>query len=164
LELGSRKVIVELPPEGASEVRVGPRSGAWALVDKVAGTFGPPKLVFECHQMSQLAKLVLEFGPRVNLAGVPLQDVVVLEMHRLGLTIETLGLGRAPQGFQGSPAAKFVFHLIRTEHPVDQSTLCLRSGLSRRTVQAALSSLVEAGMVRQIPDSSDMRRYRYTMG
>ena len=99
----------------------------------------------------------------MNLAGVPVDEVLVLEMQRLGLTVETLGLSRPLQSFDGSPAAKFIYHLIRTEHPIDQATLRLRSGLPRRTIQAALSSLVERGLVREVPDASDLRKHRYTV-
>ncbi len=165
LELKSRRVIVKVPKAGTS---VGggdaQREGTWDVLNEVAGTFGPPNLIFETGDMQQLSALVLEFGPAVNLAGVPMNEALILEMQRLGLTVETLGLSRPLQSFDGSPAAKFIYHLIRTEHPIDQPTLCLRSGLPRRTVQAALATLVEGGLVREVSDSSDLRRRRYTMG
>jgi len=157
-ELKSRRVVVKIPQEtdGAGGIR-------WDVLNEVAGAFGPPNLVFETPQMHQLTALILEFGPTVNLAGVTLNEALVLEMQRLGLTAETLGLSRALQSFEGSPAAKFVYHLIKTEHPIDQTTLGLRSGLPRRTVQAALSSLVGSGLIREVADMSDLRKRRYTL-
>jgi len=164
LELKSHRVIVDVPntgmrPRGDDDQR----EGAWGVLNELAGTFGPPNLIFETQEMQQLSALVLEFGPTVNLAGVPVNQALVLEMQRLGLTVDTLGLSRHLQNFEGPPAAKFVYHLIRTEHPIDQTTLCLRSGMPRRTVQASLSTLIEAGLVREVSDSSDLRRHRYTM-
>jgi phosphosulfolactate synthase len=164
LKLKSHRVIVKVPKAGTgaggAETQ---RDGSWDVLNEVAGTFGPPNLIFETREMRQLSALVLEFGPAVNLAGVPLNEALVLEMQRLGLTVETLGLSRPLQSFEGPPAVKFVYHLVRTEHPIDQATLCLRSALPRRTVQAALSALVESGLVREVYDSTDLRRRRYTM-
>jgi phosphosulfolactate synthase (CoM biosynthesis protein A) len=164
LELKSHRAIVKVPKVGIGAGRGDAQGqGTWDVLNVVAGTFGPPNLIFETQEMQQLSVLVLEFGPTVNLAGVPLNEALVLEMQRLGLTVETLGLSRPLPSFEGSPAVKFIYHLIRTEHPIDQATLCLRSGLPRRTVQAALSTLVEGGLVREVPDASDLRRRRYTM-
>jgi phosphosulfolactate synthase len=156
LELKSRRVTAEVPRDAKGDI-------AWDVLNEIAGNFGPPSLIFEVRRMSEATSLILEFGPTVNLAGASLDEVLILEMQRLGLTVETLGLSRSPQGFDGSPAAKFIYHLIRTDHPVDQTTLVLRSGLPRRTVQAALSSLVEGGLVREISDVSDLRRRKYTI-
>ena len=98
----------------------------------------------------------------MNIAGVPIDDVMPLEMHRLGLTVETLGVSPPVQNVQGSPAAKFVYHLIKAEHPIDQPALIQRSGLPKRTLQAALSYLVDNGLVREVSDMSDLRRHKYT--
>lgn len=160
----NKKVIVEVPQEGRDSRPYGQREMSWDVLNEIAGTFGPPHLIFEAPLMFQRIALILEFGPSVNLSGVTMNDVLCLEMQRLGLTTETLGLSQPPQTIEGPPAAKFVYHLVRTEHPIDQATLNLRSGLPRRTVQAALRYLVDGGFVREVPDASDMRRRKYTAG
>jgi len=134
----------------------------WDALNEIVGRFGPPKLVFEAPLESQRIALTLEFGPNVNLAGFSVDDVLSLEMQRLGLTTETLGVSHPVQSVQGSPASKFVYHLIKSEHPVDQQALIQKSGLPKRTLQAALSYLVEEGFVREVPDMSDLRRHKYT--
>ncbi|HYB03347.1 MAG TPA: phosphosulfolactate synthase [Nitrososphaerales archaeon] len=134
----------------------------WNNLNDIVGRFGPPSLIFEAPLESQRIALTLEFGPNVNLASVPVDRVLTLEMQRLGLTTETLGVAPPVQSVNGSPASKFVFHLIKTEHPIDQQTLIQRSGLPKRTLQAALSYLVEKGFVREVPDMSDLRRHKYT--
>ena len=111
---------------------------------------------------SQRIALTLEFGPNVNLASVPVNCITTLEMQRLGLTTETLGVTPPVQSVQGSPASKFVYHLIKSEHPIDQQALIQTSGLPKRTLQAALRYLVEGGFVREVPDMSDLRRHKYT--
>ena len=67
-----------------------------------------------------------------------MNDILLLEMQRLGLTTETLGVSPSAQSVDGSPAAKFIYHLIRAEHPIDQAALIQRSGLPKRTLQAGI--------------------------
>ncbi|MHB8567279.1 MAG: phosphosulfolactate synthase [Nitrososphaerales archaeon] len=162
LDLKSPKVIIE----GSDGVGVGFYGAegeiSWDTLNEIVGRFGPPSLIFEAPRSPQRSELILEFGPNVNLAGVPVEDTLLLEMQRLGLTTETLGVSPPIQSVEGSPASKFVYHLIKTEHPIDQATLIQRSGLPKRTLQAALSYLVEKGFVREISDMSDLRRHKYT--
>jgi phosphosulfolactate synthase len=163
-ELKSRKVIVELPMDSRGAGLYDAREEiAWDSLNEIVGKFGPSNLVFKAPRMSQRTALILKLGPTVNLAGISLDEIPTLEMQRLGLTTETLGLSRPSQKVEGSPAAKFVYHLIKTEHPIDLATLTQRSGLPKRTVQGALSYLVKAGVVREVADTSDMRKHRYTL-
>ena len=163
-DLKSDKVIVELREEDTSGRPYAARDGMpWDMLNEIAGRFGPPNLIFKATQTSQRTGLILEFGPAVNLAGVPVNEILTLEMLRLGLTPETLGLSRPVEDDAGSPASKFVYHLIKAEHPIDQTTLILRSGLPKRTVQGALSYLVNKGLVRVVSESSDMRKHKFTL-
>ncbi len=161
-EFKSPKVIIE--GGGGRGVGIYEPQGdiVWETLNEIVGRFGPPNLVFEAPFESQRSALILEFGPNVNIAGVPIDDVLPLEMQRLGLTVETLGVSPPVQNVQGSPAAKFVYHLIKLEHPIDQPALIQRSGLPKRTLQAALSDLVDSGLVREVSDMSDLRRHKYT--
>jgi hypothetical protein len=135
----------------------------WDPVNEIAGRFGPPSLIFKTSRHSHRTALILEFGPSVNLAGIPVDMVHSLEMQRLGFATETFGLSRPVQNVEGSPAAKFIYHLIRSEHPVDQTSLIMRSGLPKRTVQGALRYLVNGGFVRMISEASDLRRHKYAL-
>jgi phosphosulfolactate synthase len=162
LDLKSPKVIVEAGAGKGVGIFGAEGEINWDTLNEIVGRFGPPSLVFEAPLVSQRTALVLEFGPSVNVASVPIEDVQVFEMERLGLTVETLGVSPPVQNVEGSPAAKFVYHLIKAEHPIDQPTLIQRSGLPKRTLQAALSYLVENGFVREVSDMSDLRRHKYT--
>lgn len=163
IELKSSKVIIEAGEIGQG-VGIYYENGniSWDVLNDIVGRFGPPSLVFEAPKPHQRVSLILEFGPSVNLACVPIGDVFLLEMQRLGLTTETLGLAPSVRSVDGSPASKFVYHLIKSEHPIDQSTLIQKSGLPKRTLQAALSYLVDKGLVREISDMSDLRKHKYT--
>jgi phosphosulfolactate synthase len=163
-ELKSHRVVVEVPKDNGNSGQARSQDQVnWEALNEIVGTFGPTNLILETPYESQQTALILELGPGVNLSGVRVSDVLALETKRLGLTAETLGLSRPLQEVEGSPASKFVYHLIRTERPIDQATLILRSGLPRRTVQAALSFLVDNNMVREVPDSADARKHRYTI-
>jgi phosphosulfolactate synthase len=134
----------------------------WEILNEIVGRFGPPKLIFEAPKNQQRVGLILEFGPSVNLASVHLEDLPLLEMHRQGLTSETLGITPSVRNVEGSPSVKFVYHLIKSEHPIDQGALLQKSGLPKRTLQASLSYLVEKGLIREIADMQDLRKHKYT--
>ena len=163
IKLKSSKIVIEAGESGRG-VGIYDENGeiSWDLLNDIVGRFGPPNLVFEAPNQRQRVSLILEFGPGVNLASVPLGDVILLEMERLGLTTETLGLAPSVRSVEGSPASKFVYHLIKSEHPIDQAALIQKSGLPKRTLQAALSYLVEKGLVREVSDMNDLRKHKYT--
>jgi phosphosulfolactate synthase (CoM biosynthesis protein A) len=161
-DLKSPKVVIEAGSGRGVGIFDSQGEIIWNGLNDIVGKFGPPSLIFEAPLESERIALTLEFGPNVNLAGIRIDDILTLEMQRLGLTTETLGVAPPVQSVQGSPASKFVFHLIKTEHPIDQQSLIQKSGLPKRTLQAALSYLVEKGFVREVPDMSDLRRHKYT--
>jgi phosphosulfolactate synthase len=163
IELKSSKVVIEAGEKG-NGVGFFNENGeiSWDMLNDIVGRFGPPNLIFEAPGHSQRVGLILEFGPGVNLASVPIGDVLLLEMERLGLTTETLGLAPSVRSVDGSPASKFIYHLIKSEHPIDQAALIQKSGLPKRTLQAALSYLVDKGLVREVSDLSDLRKHKYT--
>jgi phosphosulfolactate synthase len=118
--------------------------------------------VYEAPQRSQRGALILRLGADANIGAVPLREVPELETQRLGIMSgETFGLALNPGPVGGSPAAKFVHHLVASHGPVGQEPLLRLSGLPRRTIQAALDSLVRAGHVAEEPDLSDLRRKLY---
>jgi phosphosulfolactate synthase len=62
-----------------------------ALVDAV----GVEPLVFEAPRKDQQAWLINRFGPEVNLANIPISEVLGLEALRLGLRADTIALSTA---------------------------------------------------------------------
>jgi phosphosulfolactate synthase len=61
------------------------------VVDALVSVTGPGPLVFEAPREDQQAWFVRRFGPDVNLANVPLADVLGLETLRLSLRADTYG-------------------------------------------------------------------------
>jgi phosphosulfolactate synthase len=160
--LKANKVVIEAGDGRGVGIYDSNGNTSWDLLNDLVGKFGPPNLIFEAPIKSQRTNLILEFGPGVNIASVHLDEVIYLEMQRLGLTTETLGLSPSLRNVEGSPAVKFVYHLIKTEHPIDQTVLMQKSGLPKRTLQAALSYLIEQGAIRELSDMSDLRKHKYS--
>jgi phosphosulfolactate synthase len=51
------------------------------------------------------------------------------------------------QQINGSPASKFIYYLIKTKHPIEQSDLINLTHLPRRTVQSAIEDLKKHGFI-----------------
>lgn len=62
---------------------------------------------------------------------------------------------------RGGPAAKFIYYIIKTKYPIEQSELINITLLSRRTVQSAIDELVEQGLIMNETSSIDARKKVY---
>ena len=63
----------------------------------------------------------------------------------------------------GSPATKFVYHLMRTNKFLDQTAIIQMSGLPRRTILSSLDSLVGHDAIRETRDPNNTRRKVYSL-
>jgi phosphosulfolactate synthase len=162
LSAGSRRVVIESGEGYGVGIFRPDGTPNWELVEVLAQKFGREKLLFEAPLESQQAALILHFGPGVNLGAVELSQVASLESMRIGVRAgETFGMRPGPRKIAGSPAVKFVYHLVSTEAAADQTRICQLSGMPRRTVQKALESLERAGLVSVAPSLEDTRRKVY---
>jgi phosphosulfolactate synthase len=162
LASGSHHVVIESGEGFGAGIFRPDGTPNWEAADALAARFGREKLLFESPLEKQQAALILHFGPEVNLGAIELSQVASLESMRLGVRAgETFGVSPGPRKVRGSPAAKFVFHLVRTEGLSDQTRLCELSGMPRRTVQKALEQLEREGIVSAAPSLEDTRRKVY---
>lgn len=162
LEAGSRLVVIEAGEGYGAGVYRPDGTPNREMVDALASRFGREHLMFEAPLESQQAGLILHFGPEVNLGAVELSQVASVESMRIGVRAgETMGQRPGPRRIGGSPAVKFIHHIVSAEGFADQTRLCQISGLPRRTVQKALESLERAGLVSVSPSLDDTRRKIY---
>ena len=63
----------------------------------------------------------------------------------------------------GGPSVKFIYFLIKSFHPIDQTELMLISELPRRTIQASISELKLQGVIFEILDPKDARKKIYEL-
>ncbi|HXW67946.1 MAG TPA: phosphosulfolactate synthase [Thermoplasmata archaeon] len=162
--LGPRKVIIESRESGRG-VGIYDSDGAikWDWVRSIVAEHPKEDLIFEAPMESQQVQLLMELGSDVNLGNVAPRSVLPLASQRLGLRGETLGTIRTGRSVEGPPAAKFLFFLLETYRGLDQTQLAQMSRLPRRTVQSALESLRQQGLVRESVSLYDSRRREYRL-
>ncbi|HLM90839.1 MAG TPA: phosphosulfolactate synthase [Thermoplasmata archaeon] len=162
--LGPRKVIVESRESGRG-VGIYDSDGAikWDWVRSILAEHPREELIFEAPLESQQIQLLRELGGDVNLGNVALASVAPLASERMGLRGETFGTIRTSRPVKGPPAAKFLYFLLESYRGLDQSQLAQMSRLPRRTVQSALESLRQQGLVQESISLQDSRRREYRL-
>lgn len=162
--LGPRKVIVESRESGRG-VGIYDSDGAikWDWVRSILAEHPREELIFEAPMESQQIQLLRELGGDVNLGNVALGSVAPLASERMGLRGETFGTIRTSRPVKGPPAAKFLYFLLESYRGLDQSQLAQMSRLPRRTVQSALESLRQQGLVQESISLQDSRRREYRL-
>jgi phosphosulfolactate synthase len=162
--LRPRKVIVESRESGRA-VGIYDSDGAikWDWVRSILAEHPREELIFEAPMENQQIQLLRELGGDVNLGNVAMSSVAPLASERLGLRGETFGTIRTSRAVKGPPAAKFLYFLLESYRGLDQSQLAQMSRLPRRTVQSALESLRQQGLVQESISLHDSRRREYRL-
>jgi phosphosulfolactate synthase len=163
IKLGSDKVVLEANEGyhvGIYDEKAGVR---WNYVGALTGKFPPTTFIFETPLEQQQSSLIAEFGQRVNLAEVRLEAVSSAESQRRGFpTKAAFSVAHLRKSPEGSPAAKFVYFVIRSKHPIDQVELMAMTNLPRRTVQSAVDELKTQGMIIERSSLDDARKKVYS--
>jgi phosphosulfolactate synthase len=158
------RVIIESRESGRG-VGIYDSDGAikWDWVRSIVSEHPAEELLFEAPLETQQVQLIRELGADVNLGNIALTSIVPLASERLGLRGETFGAIRRAQPIKGPPAAKFLFFLLETYRGLDQAQLVHMSRLPRRTVQSALESLRQQGLIQEAISLTDSRRREYRL-
>jgi phosphosulfolactate synthase len=134
----------------------------WDWVERILEVSQPSKLMFEAPVERQQTELILHIGPEVNLGNVSFASVAALETQRQGLRGDTFGVIAPAPELSGGPASRFVYYVLSTHGSMDQSRIVRSTGLTRRTVQKALNTLIGSGLIREARDQHDLRRRVYS--
>jgi phosphosulfolactate synthase len=158
------RVIIESRESGRG-VGIYDSDGAikWDWVRSIVSEHPAEELLFEAPLETQQVQLIRELGAEVNLGNIALTSIAPLASERLGLRGETFGAIRRAQPINGPPAAKFLFFLLETYRGLDQAQLVHMSRLPRRTVQSALESLRQQGLIQEAISLTDSRRREYRL-
>ncbi|MGN6821243.1 MAG: phosphosulfolactate synthase [Candidatus Nitrosocosmicus sp.] len=136
----------------------------WNLLSAITSKISPNNIIFEAPLEIQQAVLIAEFGQRVNLGEVKLENVVSIESQRRGfLSKASFSITPVKKGPEGSPATKFIYYIIRNKHPVEQSELIHMTNLPRRTVQASIEELRNQGLIIEKNSLDDTRKKVYNL-
>ncbi len=135
----------------------------WDWVNRIVKEFDRNGIMFEAPMENQQAELVIRLGPDVNLGNVSMASAFALTTQRLGLRGDTFGIEEMPGDYRGSPASKFILHILATNGPLDQQRIMDITGMNRRTVQNALDSLIAGSVIKATSDLRDMRKKIYSL-
>jgi phosphosulfolactate synthase len=162
VKLGSKKIVLEAN-EGVNVGIYDEKALVkWSFVGAITNEYPPNTFIFEAPLESQQSALIAEFGQRVNLAEVHTDTVASVESQRRGfLSKSAFGVSYLRRTPEGGPAAKFIYFVIRSKHPIDQSELVSVSHLPRRTVQAAVEDLKRQGFIIERNSLDDARKKVY---
>ena len=96
LAAGATKVLLEARESGTSGICRPDGTLRLGLIEEVLGSdIASNDLIFEAPNKSLQTTFIRRLGPTVNLANIPVTDVIALETLRLGLRADTLLLARA---------------------------------------------------------------------
>ena len=162
MKIGAKKVVLEAN-EGIS-VGIYDQNGSviWNYVAALTAKYPPNTFIFEAPLPTQQSTLIAEFGQRVNLAEINIDNVASVESQRRGfLSKSSFGMSFSQKEIGGSPASKFIYYLIKTKSPIEQSDLIGITHLPRRTVQSAIEDLKNQGFIIERNSLDDSRRKVY---
>ena len=134
----------------------------WDWVSRIIENFDQSRIMFEAPLEEQQAQLITKLGPYVNLGNVSLLSVLPLQSQRSGFRGDNFGGFAGTGKVSGSPATKFVYHVISSHLSLDQGQIGSITGLNRRTVQIAIDTLVSQQLIRVSSDPRDMRHRIYS--
>ncbi len=136
----------------------------WNLLSAITSKISPNNIIFEAPLEIQQAVLIAEFGQRVNIGEVKIENVLSIESQRRGfLSKASFSITPIKKGPEGSPATKFVHYIIRNRNPIEQSELIHITNLPRRTVQASIEELKEQGLIIEKNSLDDTRKKVYNL-
>jgi phosphosulfolactate synthase len=163
VKLGSDKVVLEAN-EGINVGIYDEKAVIrWNFVGALTAKFPPSTFIFEAPLESQQSALIAEFGQRVNLAEVRIEAASAVESQRRGFpTKSAFSVSNLSKNPEGSPAAKFVYFVMKSKHPIDQVELMNMTNLPRRTVQSAVEELKSQGLIIERSSLDDARKKLYT--
>lgn len=162
VKLGSKKIVLEAN-EGVNVGIYDEKALVkWSFVGAITNEYPPSTFIFEAPLESQQSALIAEFGQRVNLAEVHQDAVASVESQRRGfISKSAFGVSYLRRNPEGGPAAKFIYFVIKTKHPIEQSELIAMSHLPRRTVQSAVDELKRQGLIIERNSLDDARKKVY---
>lgn len=162
LKLNSKKIILEANQGMGVGIYDERGNVKWDLVGIITNKHPPNQFIFEAPIEFQQFGLIAEFGERVNLSEVNMEAVAAIESKRRGiLSKSSFGNVYLREDPEGGPAAKFIYYLIKTKNPIEQSELISLSRLPRRTVQSSVEDLRNQGLIVERTSTDDARKRMY---
>ena len=164
LKISKTKVILEIDQK--FDLSIFNKSTNWRFISSLISTYSQNNFIFETDMESLQINLISKFGERVNLGLIDPFQVGLIEWSRrkvyskLEISFDQQN-NHNFRNLSGGPSVKFVFFIIKSFHPIDQTELMQISELPRRTVQASICELKRQGAIVEILDPKDARKKIY---
>ncbi len=103
-------------------------------------------------------------GERVNLGLIDPFQVGLIEWTRRNSHSKLeMAFGKQQKfstfrNITDGPSVKFIYFIIKSIHPIDQTELMLINEIPRRTIQASINELKRQGVIIENLDSKDSRK------
>jgi len=91
VEAGAKYVIVEARESGKHGPMGAEKRERVRVLSEIVKGVGIQRVMFEAPEKEQQFELIVKFGPEVNIANVPPEEVIPLATLRAGLRAETMG-------------------------------------------------------------------------
>jgi phosphosulfolactate synthase len=166
LQVNKTKIILELDQK--VNINIFNKNTDWRFISSLISTYSQSNFIFETDIESLQINLISKFGERVNLGLIDPFHVGLIEWARrkvyskLDESFDKQSTSNY-RNISGGPSVKFIYFIIKSLHPIDQTELMRISELPRRTVQASISELKRQGVIFEILDPNDARKKIYEL-
>ena len=166
LQVSKTKIILELDQK--MNINIFNKNTDWRFISSLISTYSQSSFIFETDIESLQINLISKFGERVNLGLIDPFHVGLIEWARRKVysKLDESFDKQSTSNFRnisGGPSVKFIYFIIKSIHPIDQTELMRISELPRRTVQASISELKRQGVIFEILDPNDARKKIYEL-
>ena len=166
LKISKTKVILEIDQK--FDLSIFNKSTNWRFISSLISTYSQSNFIFETDIESLQINLISKFGERVNLGLIdPFQVGLIEWSRRKDYSKEGVSFDQQStlnfRNISGGPSVKFIYFILKSLHPIDQTELIRISELPRRTVQASISELKRQGVIFEILDPKDARKKIYEL-
>jgi phosphosulfolactate synthase len=167
LKISKTKIILDIDRQ--FDLDIFTKSNNWKFISSLLSTYSQKNFIFESPIDSLQIHLIAKLGERVNLGLIdPFQVGLIEWTRRKYFSKLEMAFGKQQniptfKNITGGPSVKFVYFIIKSIHPIDQTELMRISELPRRTIQASISELKRQGVIIENLDSKDSRKKIYDL-
>ncbi|MGE5634470.1 MAG: phosphosulfolactate synthase [Deltaproteobacteria bacterium] len=167
LKISKTKIILDIDRQ--FDLDIFTKSTNWKFISSLLTTYSQKNFIFETPIDSLQIHLIAKLGERVNLGLIdPFQVGLIEWTRRKYYSKLEMALGKQQniptfKNITGGPSVKFIYFLIKSIPPIDQTELMRVSELPRRTIQASISELKRQGVIIENLDPKDSRKRIYDL-
>ena len=167
LKISKTKIILDIYRQ--FDLDIFTKSNNCKFISSLLSTYSQKNFIFETPLDSLQIHLIAKLGERVNLGLIdPFQVGLIEWTRRKYFSKLEMAFGKQQniltfKNITGGPSVKFVYFIIKSIHPIDQTELMRISELPRRTIQASISELKRQGVIIENLDSKDSRKKIYDL-